>query len=108
VSKHRRAMANPFAGIATAEPSPATEPTTPIPTAGIAAVPGPVIASPEAREFVGFRLPSGLLDRARAVAWTHRLTVTALVEDALTKAVQAAEQAHGGPLPPVMRRRRSR
>ena len=108
MAKDRRAMANPFAGIKKEEvPAPREE-----------AERGPVAApqlvrketaarSTEQREFVGFRLHPALLERARAVAWTHRLTLTAYVEEAIEKAVASAERENGGPFPPVPRRRRS-
>ena len=110
MAKDRRAMANPFAGIAKEETTTGTagqaqpeEPTTspaPLKTRT-------VIARPEAREFVGFRLSPAVLERARAAAWTQRLTLTAYVEAAIEAAVMSAERAHGGPFPPVPRRHRA-
>ena len=109
MAKDRRAMANPFAGIAKEETTgvgadqvqpqePAVTTTPPRARA--------VVARPDAREFVGFRLSPALLERARAVAWTQRLTLTAYVEAAIEAAVVSAERAHGGPFPSVPRRRR--
>lgn len=109
MAKDRRAMANPFAGIAKEEtptpavdqrPQPEASPSTP------SLGPSSSNHRPEVREFVGFRLSPALLERARAVAWTQRLTLTAYVEAAIEAAVVEAEREHGGPFPSVPRRRR--
>ena len=109
MAKDRRAMANPFAGIAREE-TPAIGADQAQPQEPPAAPPQPkaytAIARSEAREFVGFRLSPAVLERARAAAWTQRLTLTAYVEAAIEAAVISAEREHGGPFPPVPRRRR--
>lgn len=107
--KDRRAMVNPFAGIKKEAP------TEEVPNASgrqssTSTVP-PAIEKThrvaEAREFVGFRLSPALVERARAAAWTQRLTLTAYVEAAIESAVAAAERENGGPFPPVPRRSRT-
>ena len=110
MAKDRRAMANPFAGIAKEETT-TVETDQVQPKEVSISSPQPkartVTARPEAREFVGFRLSPALLERARAVAWTKRLTLTAYVEASIEAAVVSSEREHGGPFPPVPRRRRA-
>jgi hypothetical protein len=119
MAKDRRAMVNPFAGIKNDAPSEALPVTAAEPVAATAvseAETGPERAHVSrkakvetripAREFVGFRLTPSLLDRARAVAWTQRLSLTAYVEAALEAAVRGAEHENGGPFPVVSRRLR--
>lgn len=119
MAKDRRAMVNPFAGIkkdAPSEAAPVTvaEPVAATATPEVETVPESAPTSRRAkgearipaREFVGFRLTPSLLDRARAVAWTQRLSLTAYVEAALEAAVRSAEHENGGPFPVVSRRLR--
>lgn len=117
MAKDRRAMVNPFAGITTKAPAPAEAPTAEAQAVEVAERSSPPTApQPEprervqravdAREYLGFRLPTSLADRARAAAWTQRQSLTAYVEAALEAAVTAAEHQNGGPFPPVARRAR--
>ena len=105
MAKDRRAMVNPFAGIKKEAPTEET------PTVSGRKSAAPVAEKSHraaaAREFVGFRLSPALVERARAAAWTQRLTLTAYVEAAIESAVVAAERANGGPFPPVPRRSRA-
>ena len=109
-------MANPFAGITTAARAPAA-PVVDVPAVAVEpprappAVPPqeprePVYHATAMREYLGFRLSTALADRARAVAWTQRQSLTAYVVAAIEAAVTAAERANGGPFPPVTRRSR--
>ena len=110
MAKDRRAMANPFAGIAKEEtPIPAADQLPPqeAPPSTLTSRQSSSNHRTDVREFVGFRLSPALLERARAAAWTQRLTLTAYVEAAIEAAVVVAEREHGGPFPPVPRRRRA-
>ena len=109
MAKDRRAMVNPFAGIKKEAPTEEAPKTSgrQSSTATVAPVAEKARRVSEAREFVGFRLSPALVERARAAAWTQRLTLTAYVEAAIESAVVAAERENGGPFPPVPRRSRA-
>lgn len=108
MAKDRRAMVNPFAGIKKEAPTEEAPKTSGRQSStAVAPVAEKARRVSEAREFVGFRLSPALVERARAAAWTQRLTLTAYVEAAIESAVVAAERENGGPFPPVPRRSRA-
>ena len=55
----------------------------------------------EERDRVTVKLPRSLIERARdAVFWTAGLTLTALIEDSLTRAIARLERQRGAPFEP--------
>ena len=55
-------------------------------------------AEDDRRERLTVQLPKGLIERARNAAfWTAGLTLTALVEDALIRAIERLERQRGEP-----------
>lgn len=69
------------------------------------------MTAPDSSEPVAFtaRVDADIVERTkRAVYWTPGLTMGDFVGDALQDAVQAAENAHGGPFQPIPPGRRVR
>jgi len=51
----------------------------------------------ENRETVTFRLPPSLIEKARDVAYWERLTLSGLMEEALTAKITSLEKKNGQP-----------